>query len=1497
MTQWNLSNLCLTDPQPPGPAPVPANANVPVARQQYREPLARHDLGCMDISCGHCGALHWMDEKLADSPRSAPVFGTCCNSGQVRLPALRDPPIVIRNLLTEDDAHAKEFRDHIRQYNAALAFTSLGVKIDDSINRGGGRTPYIFRINGELCHMMGAFTPRENEMPAYAQLYLHDPQMAINQRMRRNNNLRRDTMLQLQDTLRTHHHYAELYRHAHEILAGRNNTDDVAVRLRVTEDHDRRRYNLPVADEVAVIIPGDGTQSWDSRDIVLRRRDDGGSRQRIKDGHPSYACLHYVVLFPYGEDGWHWNLRKHQPDRQSPRKLSQSRYYAFRLHPHPQEFSTILRGGRLFQQYAVDAWAQVDQNRVSFLRHNQDKLRASLYSGLEDAFTAGDVNIDANELGQCFVLLSSYYGGPRHMHQCLQDSLALARFYRKIDLFVTVTCNPSWPEIMRELLIGQTSADRPDLVARVFQLKKKAIIKDIYQNGILGRVVAYVYTIEFQKRGLPHMHLLIFFEQGHKLLTPEDIDSTISAQWPDLDTEPQLFETVKKCMVHGPCGTQNLSSRCMENGKCTKHFPKAFQARTIMDRNGYPQYYRPDDGHSYEVGGHMVNNQFIIPYNPYLSSKFHCHINVKCVVSFATVKYVFKYVHKGGDRVSLEINQQDEIKRFVDGRYFSASEAVWRLLQFELHKQHPNVVRLQVHLPGQHMVTFDPTEDLEIILERAAAEKTTLTAFFHANASDGEVGTVARRMTYQEFPQCFAYKERTKTWAVRQKGFAIGRMNYVPPNGGEKFYLRTLLTVAKGPTSFEDLRTFEDTIHPTFRDACLARGLLEDDGEWCQCLQEAVAMQTGARLRNLFATLLLFCNPTKPEILWHDFRPHICDDLQHRLISMGRRDPSDDETYDYGLFLLDKVLQQSGRQLEDFPPMPLPEHDWNVHIDNHYINEQLDYNRDDERERAEQRVPLLNAEQRHAYYQILDSIENERGRMFFLNGPGGTGKTFVYNTLCHKVRSEGWIVLCVASSGIAALLLRGGRTVHSMFKIPVEGLTNESFCSIPKEGLLAGLFRVSRGVIWDEITMQHHFAPEALDRTLRDICNNDKPFGGITMVFGGDYQQILPVVVKGSHKDIITASIQCSYLWPDVSLLRLQQNMRLEHDDDARDFASWLLDVGHGRNSHPDSTISLHDHMRCDNASSLVDFIYPAIGGGNESPPPAYFLDRMILAARNANVNAINRDVLERMTAEEKVYYSADSIVVEHGADPDDIEDNPFPMEFLRTLTASGLPPGELRLKIGCPMILLRNLAPVRGLCNGTRMVLLRMSNRVLEARLIGGDHDGEVAFIPRVSLTPAGNTTDFAFQLKRRQFPVRPAFAITINKSQGQSAKYVGLDLRIPVFAHGQLYVALSRATSGRRIKVLLPDNVTENQTPNVVYPEVLVDWYVSISFLLYKFTYDSIAECLPLYSLRSHHTFPCLYVDLHSCMTARLELNFIEVKFAIHKTPHQGQPSVPQW
>ena len=295
----------------------------------------------------------------------------------------------------------------------------------------------MFRVQGELCHLIGSLHPNDRHPPSYAQLYIYDAQLALDHRLTRNDNLRAHTMKTLQSTLLRSHPYAKQFLQACDVLDHYPDDSDAHIHLRVLPGQDRRRYNLPSSDEVAVILPGDGTAP-ERRDIILRRRSDQRCLTRIDDGHPAYSPLHYVLLFPNGDHGWHRDIF-HRPvpgtnpsQNWNPPRVSQTQYSAFRLHTRNNEYSTIHRSARLFQQYIVDMWASTDQCRLAFLRFNQARLRASLYSGLQDWLTSDDVG-SANDLGQRVVLPSSYIGGPRHQQQRYQDAMAIARFYKHID--------------------------------------------------------------------------------------------------------------------------------------------------------------------------------------------------------------------------------------------------------------------------------------------------------------------------------------------------------------------------------------------------------------------------------------------------------------------------------------------------------------------------------------------------------------------------------------------------------------------------------------------------------------------------------------------------------------------------------------------------------------------------------------------------------------------------------------------------------------------------------------------------------------------------------------------------------------------------------------------------------------------------------------------------------------------------------------------------------
>jgi len=274
----------------------------------------------------------------------------------------------------------------------------------------------------------------------------------------------------------------------------------ISLKLHFTAGTDQQCYNLPTSSEVAVIISGTYSQKEESRDVVLHLK--AGPLKWIYETHPAYQPLLYVLLFPRGEHGWHSHIpltledgqaayipehhedenrdAGEEPDndddqdqpngKRKPRTtLSQLEYYAYRLHQCKEETESdhIFRSKGLLQQYIVDAWAQTDQSRLNWLKNNQDKLRADVYQGLVDAVSG---NADANlaELGQHFILPSSYIGGSRNMFQLYQDSSALARFFGKPDFFLTIICSPLWEEIKNELFNGQEPNDRPDLVTRVF---------------------------------------------------------------------------------------------------------------------------------------------------------------------------------------------------------------------------------------------------------------------------------------------------------------------------------------------------------------------------------------------------------------------------------------------------------------------------------------------------------------------------------------------------------------------------------------------------------------------------------------------------------------------------------------------------------------------------------------------------------------------------------------------------------------------------------------------------------------------------------------------------------------------------------------------------------------------------------------------------------------------------------------------------------------------
>lgn len=399
-----------------------------------------------------------------------------------------------------------------------------------------------------------------------------------------------------------------------------------------------------------------------------------------------------------------------------------------------------------------------------------------------------------------------------------------------------------------------------------------------------------IYTVEFQKRGLPHAHIVVFLHPEDTYNTPDAIDSIISAEIPDKARYPSLYEDVQNFMIHGPCGFGFDSSPCMKEGRCSKFFPKNFVDKTMIDEEGFPHYRRRDNGRSVEKNGVPLDNRFVVPYNARLLSKYKAHINIEYCNQHQSIKYLFKYVNKGEDRVTAEFftitnkdgqeKDVDEIKKYYDCRYVSACEAAWRIFSYDIHYRTPSVERLSFHLPGEQSVVFRDDEPIDSVVERNSHRISMFLAWFKANNNNDY--PEAKHLTYSDFPTHFTYNRDSQSWTPRKRGSVIGRLFYVPPGSGELYYLRILLNICKGPKEYKDIRTVDGVIYPTFRDACYALGLLDDDREYIDGIKEASHWASAIYLRRLFVTLLFSNSLSSPHLVWQKTWEYLSEDILHR---------------------------------------------------------------------------------------------------------------------------------------------------------------------------------------------------------------------------------------------------------------------------------------------------------------------------------------------------------------------------------------------------------------------------------------------------------------------------------------------------------------------------------------------------------------------------------------------------------------------------------------
>ncbi|XP_070157971.1 uncharacterized protein [Polyergus mexicanus] len=404
---------------------------------------------------------------------------------------------------------------------------------------------------------------------------------------------------------------------------------------------------------------------------------------------------------------------------------------------------TLKPGRRLFQQWLVDSYVKIEKDRIDYCKNHQKELRTETYQGLKDYIETMANNLNGR-IEKMVILPSTFTGSPRNMLQNYQDAMAIVSKFGKLDLFITMTCNPKWREIEENLLPGQQASDRPDICARVFNIKKDYLIDLIVKQKFFGEVAAFVYVlyvIEFQKRGLPHVHMLITLKYNFKITTPQIVDKYISAEIPDPCENRILHDIVMKHMIHGLCGDW-----CLVDERCSKHYPKSFLEETRMDEDAYPYYRRRDNDRNFErPGGYIVDNRYVVPYCPILSIIFDCHINVEIVSSIKSVKYLYKYIYKGHDVAAITIEpiietviiDHDEIHNYIEARYVGPVEASWRILGKKLQDKSHAIMRLPVHLPNEQNIIIE-NENIADAMTSALNQVTMLIDYFSLNLRDEE---------------------------------------------------------------------------------------------------------------------------------------------------------------------------------------------------------------------------------------------------------------------------------------------------------------------------------------------------------------------------------------------------------------------------------------------------------------------------------------------------------------------------------------------------------------------------------------------------------------------------------------------------------------------------------------------------------------------------------------------------------------------------------------
>uniref|UniRef100_A0A914HN24 ATP-dependent DNA helicase n=1 Tax=Globodera rostochiensis TaxID=31243 RepID=A0A914HN24_GLORO len=1103
-------------------------------------------------------------------------------------------------------------------------------------------------------------------------------------------------------------------------------------------------------------------------------------------------------------------------------------------------------GGGLGQRWILDQAAKIDWQIATFLRRPDMDLRIStprnLLQYLINQYNKQKARQNPNaqrksvdDIGSVVRLSEKNVNSLQYWKKMYEDcNTIFARYHdaKKARLFITFTNNRDWPEFKQNLYKnGQVFTDRFDLWMRVWCSKIAVFRHELYEKNYFGTIIGSGESMEFQGRGGPHAHIVA---QTDLNAIPEVIQEYIWAHIPSLpdkdDNTPiaQMHREIRE-LIHMQlhrCSDTWCGPKDPKTGRCKKGFPATYSKCTILHPDRPAVYFRPspaEGGAQIEVNKLIYDNSHVVPFNPFILLRFRVHHNVLFAYgNKANIKYALKYPFKEPGHCCVACKEEsgskigiDEPAQYAKMNFRGATEAYAVVNSIAFVRLSHQVVKLSIHLPNQQPIVFRAGQLVSKAqqIEQGELPETRCSAYWKQWQNEWKNEPEFKGMLFVQVPERFRWvKDKWVAYKRKQtKRPPIGRIVPVPPSDPERFALYQLMRHYPGDPA--QLKMVNQQPCTSFIEAAIKHGLLEDDRVWNKTLEEASLSRWPDQMRWLFVSILVFGQPSNARELWDKYKaqmyhPHgIASKAQRLAKELQALADIDWRLFNFGFSCVhfglpdppNSMAKNTEKAVEEFF---FGDDDLNVPPGLPNANQP-----------EENQPPPLNSDQQMVFDAVVQATQTDPSdqsvpRRLFVYGDGGTGKTYLFGQIIRRLRKAPYSkkVLATASTGCAAILLPYGKTAHSTFRLGRE-VSLDKLPSIPLESFFARRIREAQLIIIDEITMLNNTVIEVIDRVCKEMAirqHKELLFGGKTVIFSGDFKQSLPVVPHEGLAAQVAACFQTSPLFGQFTTMKLTINHRLGKGQ--QDYAKMCRQIGHGEAGE---FFWIPPQFLLHSSEDLINFVYPDFQQllGNDQE----LLNRLILAPHIQTCDEINELMMDNVPGQVREYLSTDKPLDERPLDIDEIESE---VAALNQRADSGMPPHRLRLKVGCVVVLLINKSDREGLINGTRIVIEELGENKITGRAINGTAvGGQVRFFIERTRNVYEDKAPGGLKYERLQFPIKPAFAMTILKGQGQTIRTVGIDLEREVFSHGQLYTAFSRASDGNNVRVYAPNRETDAQ------------------------------------------------------------------------------------